>query len=209
MRAVVGGYLGGGGWYVLDMHTETWRYYTYGDPSTRYITWGSFTWISYESGGGFPLDGGYGGSLDDAEVARKPIAPRARSRFDVECNDDVRHAMERAWGRSSNGTSGVEATFTLGGTPTQYKVADAPHTNEQMRQTVPLAADAFSLFHVHPNRGDPAPSAPDRKIADDLYAQGRDFVMFTFSKGGLYAYDPKDQSTTLLRNGLDWLSPCE
>jgi hypothetical protein len=145
----------------------------------------------------------------DPEVASKPKPPLARSRFDIECNDDVMKAMGKAWSQSAAGTSGVEATFRLDGTPKAYTVVHAAHTNEQMQQQVEIVSGTFSLFHVHPNRGAPEPSQGDRDIADRLWREGRDFVMFTFSRSGLYAYDPSNRSTTLLRNGLDWLQRCD
>ena len=117
--------------------------------------------------------------------------------------------MEKAWGQSTAGTSGVEATFRLDGATTDYSIVHAPHTNQQMQQRVEITAETFALFHVHPNRGAPEPSAPDRAIADALWQRGRDFIMFTFSRTGLYAYDPSNKSTTLLRSGLDWLNPCD
>ena len=74
---------------------------------------------------------------------------------------------------------------------------------------MPIAADTFSLFHVHPNASAPQPSDIDKAAADELYEARGEFLMFTFSSSGLYVYDPSDKSTTLLRNGLDWLNPCQ
>jgi RHS repeat-associated protein len=145
----------------------------------------------------------------DHEAAGKPKPPIARSRIGVECDEKVIGAMMTAWNQSSAGTSGVEATFRLDGTPKAYGIVHAPYTNEQMRQTVEIASDTFALFHVHPRRGDPKPSEGDRVLSDRLYGEGRDFVMFTFSTSGLYAYDPSNKTTTLLRQGLDWLKRCD
>ena len=118
--------------------------------------------------------------------------------------------MERAWARSSNGVSKVEATFLLNGSSGNYTVRDAPQTNESMKQNLSLQADDFALFHVHPNGSIGPPSETDINLANDLFSKGRDFIIYTFGNGGLWAYDPKiGGKPQLLREGLDWLRPCQ
>jgi hypothetical protein len=79
-----------------------------------------------------------------------------------------------------------------------------------MKQSVPLQAGDFALYHVHPNGGIPEPSEQDKRVANDLYNNGTDFIIYTFGTGGLSAYDPKiGGQPRMLRAGLDWLNPCQ
>jgi len=121
----------------------------------------------------------------------------------TDCDPAVIKAMKNAWSQSSNGTTGVEGTFVLVGTPDNFTVVPMPPTNEQMKQSFILPAGAFAIYHVHPNKGDPTPSPADIALAD-----GHDLSMNTISSRGLFEYDPETKTTTQLTQGLDWTKPC-
>ncbi len=114
-------------------------------------------------------------------------------------------AMRTAWMQSENGTTGVEATFRLDRRASDYKVVAAPRTNEVMQQKVSVVPGVtFALFHVHPTRGEPAPSPQDRAIADKYQLK-----IFTMHACGLYEYDPVTRKITQLRDGLSWTNPVQ
>ena len=132
----------------------------------------------------------------------KPDKP-ARSPREI-CDPKVISAMKTAWAQSSNDSSGVEAGFRLDGKPANYNIVSTPFTNQQMAQTTSIIPGVtFDVFHVHPNKGDPKPSANDMSIADK-YNCG----IFTISSSGLYEYDPGSGRISKLRDGLDWSKPC-
>jgi hypothetical protein len=167
-------------------------------------------------GGGNPCIGGVGflPSLDpvcygptpdplDPGDGLKRRDPPERA-IPIYCEPDVIHAMKTAWGQSQNGKSGVEAGFRVDGSPTTYTVVPTPFTNQQMAQKMTITDSTFAIFHVHPDKGDPRPSDNDKNIGN---AHG--IEMFTITSRGLFLYDPADNATMRLRDGLDWMKPCD
>ncbi len=76
-----------------------------------------------------------------------------------------------------------------------------PLTNDWRRQAVPIVPGiTFAVFHVHPSRQEPVPSARDRVVADRYGLK-----ILTIHRYGLYEYDPLTKKTTRLRKGLDWM----
>ena len=114
-------------------------------------------------------------------------------------------AMKNAWAQTVNGSTGVEATFRLDGSPSEYKVVVLPFSNEFRKQKVLIIpGKTFAVFHVHPTVTNPAPSAQDRTIADKFKMK-----ILTIHRRGMYEYDPVTKKTTRLRHGLDWLNPIQ
>ena len=137
-----------------------------------------------------------------APTVAPPIDKRRKGSY--ECDSAVIDAMKRAWARSANGTTGVEAGFFLTGSSSQYRIEDAPTTNERDRMTIPLPPNSFAMFHTHPNSSLPTPSDQDRTTANRNNLQ-----MFVISSRGLYLYDPTNEKTTQLTDGLEWTKPCK
>jgi RHS repeat-associated protein len=82
--------------------------------------------------------------------------PQGKYQPPMWCQPDVNKAMERAWARTQNGTSGNEAGFVLNGTPSNYKIVDTKSGNTKDYQSFSInnsgPDQTFLLFHVHPNR---------------------------------------------------------
>jgi hypothetical protein len=138
----------------------------------------------------------------EAEPADTPVLPWRSSFFDTgsgkkksngdsrdpgsaDCDSRVLDAMKKTWGMSANGTSGVEATFVLVGTPDKFTVVQVSFTNQQMAQSFQLPTGAFAIYHVHPTKGDPRPSAGDQALANS-----KDLAVSTISSQGLFEYNP-------------------
>jgi hypothetical protein len=120
-------------------------------------------------------------------------------------NREVISALRTAWMQAKCGTSVVEATFSLDGDRSGYKVVAAARTNEKMSQAIWISrGKTFAVFHVHPSGSRPDPSGNDRVIADKYNVK-----MVTIHRSGLYEYDPVSRKTAKLREGLDWMSPVE
>ena len=114
---------------------------------------------------------------------------------------DLIEALNTAWRQSFCGAAGIEATFRLDGSMSDYKIVAAPLTFEYRRQIVAIIpGKTFAVFHVHPQGGEPAPSPIDRQIADRYRLR-----IYTMHMSGLYEYDPVTRKTSRLREKLDWL----
>ncbi len=128
--------------------------------------------------------------------------------------------MERAWGRTGNGTAGTEARFVLNGTASNYTIVDTKSGNtqgyEQMTVNLPgnPGGATFALFHVHPNNSSPWPSTPgNNKLGNNKGDTGEadriNVPFYVISSRGLSVYDPamknsKTKGMTMLRQNLDW-----
>ena len=113
----------------------------------------------------------------------------------------VLSAMKRAWMQSGAGTTGVEATFRLDGSPSDYQIVAARRTNQIRNQNVPIIpGTTFAVFHIHPLGTEPDPSPNDVRVADKY-----GFRIYTMHHRGLYEYDPVTRKTTKLLHGLRWL----
>jgi RHS repeat-associated protein len=134
------------------------------------------------------------------------VNPQPQAPVPIYCEPDVIAAMGVAWQQTANGTDRTEAGFRIDGPPLpgMYTVIPNQFTNQVARQTLKITDATTSVFHVHPNGYDPAPSTGDRNLAD---LEGID--IFSFSRSGLYEYDPITKATMLLRKGLSWLKPCD
>lgn len=139
---------------------------------------------------------------NDTHPHRNPGDKRLRT--GLECQDDVINAMNDAWMRSGNGTSGKEAGFILVGSEQTYKIVPLAYTNEQGKITFTLPSGAFAVVHVHPNSSAPAPSDNDINVANS-----HQLLMFTESIRGLWLYDPSDKAKLLMATGVLWQQPCD
>src|SRR5262245_1698737 len=123
--------------------------------------------------------------------------------LDVLDNPEVIGALNTAWIQASCGATGIEATFRLDGSMSDYTIVAAPLTFEYRKQTVAIIrGKTFAVFHVHPKGGEPTPSLNDRNMAEKYGLR-----IYTMHMSGLYEYDPLTRKTTQLRNRLDWLKP--
>jgi hypothetical protein len=122
--------------------------------------------------------------------------------FDTsQVTSDVIKEFEKAWGISSNGTSGKEGVVLLFKTHgAGYSARVQPKTNEQKQATFYWIPNAIAIVHTHPNRSDPRPSSEDKRLAHRF-----NVPMFTITIHGMYVYDPLTQKTSMIHYGLDWL----
>jgi hypothetical protein len=110
-------------------------------------------------------------------------------------------AGRSAWIEAHHGRSGLEASFRLDGDATAYRIVATPPTNQQRGQSLQVIPGVtFAVFHVHTTKGDPAPSKPDRAVADRFKLR-----MYTIHRDGLFLYDPATMQTTQLEQGVAWM----
>jgi hypothetical protein len=130
----------------------------------------------------------------------------------IYCKPDVIRAMRVIWSESGNGTTGIESTFLLNGTPESYRMEHEPLTGERMKQQFhAYPGSTFAVFHVHPNMSGIYPSTPTDNVTNDgkgdtWYADKYGWDVYVVSRGGLTVYRPSGELTIKLRNGLDWAS---
>ena len=127
----------------------------------------------------------------------------------VYCKPDVIKAMGRIWMDSTNGTSGVESTFILNGTPEAYKIEFEKMSGEQMQQKIYTWPNTFAVIHVHPNRSGEYPSTPTNSYVqgsggDTGMADRLGVDVYVVSNRGLTVYYPATKTTKKLREGFDW-----
>jgi hypothetical protein len=109
-------------------------------------------------------------------------------------------ALKAAWTSAQNGTKGIEASFRLDGTPSDYVVVSLPSSNEFMNQRIRIVpGKTFAVFHVHPQQGEAVPSQQDKTVADKYRLK-----VVTIHFKGLYEYDPVTRKTTKLGESLEW-----
>ena len=130
----------------------------------------------------------------------------------IYCEPDVIASMKMAWTQSQNGqsASGLEASFRVDGSPRpgNYEIVPTPFTNQPMKQTMEIIRGAtFAIFHVHPNKGDPHPS--NGKGEDIDIANTNHLDIYTITSRGWFMYDYADKAVMKLRDGLDWMKPCD
>lgn len=130
------------------------------------------------------------------------------------CNTDVISAMGKIWGQSSNGASGVEASFRLDGTTSSYSIVFSPFTNQRNSQSLTIIpGTTFAIFHVHPNTGSWQPSTPQNNarngLGDTGIADTYNIQMYVVSRNGLGYYNPETRGpSTLVRSGISWMTSC-
>jgi RHS repeat-associated protein len=136
----------------------------------------------------------------------------------LHCQPNVISAMRTIWTETSNGTSGAEASFNVNGSPSSYSIHLNPFTNQKAFQTIPLQADTFANFHVHPNSTGPdnwKPSTPQGNSQNngqgDIGMADRNGIqIYVVSRTGLGFYDPATRRPpVLLRQGMSWAGPCK
>lgn len=114
-------------------------------------------------------------------------------------NRGVIQALMTIFKQASFGFNRFEAAFRLDGNAQHYLVEVERPSHAVMAQRVGVQRGVtYAIFHVHPNDSDPAPSAHDRDVANDV-------KIFTLHRTGLYEYDPVSRETTKLRSGTRWL----
>lgn len=126
---------------------------------------------------------------------------------DIECNQQVLVAMQKAWALTGNGTSGMEAGFVLTGTPTDFNIEWLPLFTGDINRIAfnpTLLTGAFAVFHVHPNGTGPDLSTPDKNLANQFNVD-----IYSESSQGLFGYNPADKSDTQLADFLQWANPCQ
>jgi RHS repeat-associated protein len=128
-----------------------------------------------------------------------------RDRNGIYCDPTIITAMLNAWMRSSNGTRGTEAGFTLQGSRYNYTITPKAFTNERGRITFIPPPNTWADFHVHPQGYDPSPTRVDA----DASAVMDGSVVYTFGIGGLWMYNPSDDKSYQLTKGLEWQKPCK
>jgi len=143
--------------------------------------------------------------LDAAAAARARITgPLGMSSTDFaisKFDDGIVKAFEKAWERSSNGTSSFEGVvLVLRMADGSFSGRDMGATNEFRRFTFAWHPAAIAIVHTHPNGADPKPCGDDI-VAADKYG----VPIFTITSRGMYVYDPGTRKTSKVMKDLDWL----
>lgn len=116
-------------------------------------------------------------------------------------NKGVVAAFAKAWGRSCNGTTGVEGVvLVLRMGDGSYSGRDMGSTNEQKKFTFRWHPATIAIVHTHPNNSDPRPHDDDLAVADKFHVP-----IFTITSRGMYVYDPLTRKVRQVLDNLDWL----
>lgn len=153
----------------------------------------------------FNITASFSRALADAVEASKAHpspAPLRGAQYAISTFDkEVVSAFAKAWGRSSNGTTGVEGVVLvlrmLGG---GYSGRDMGSTNEQKKFTFRWHPATIAIVHTHPNNSDPRPHDEDFAVADKYQVP-----IFTITSRGMYVYDPFTRKISRVLENLDWL----
>jgi RHS repeat-associated protein len=152
------------------------------------------------------------------QLPRDPGEVSQGARLRIYCQGNVINAMNRAWAETTNGTSKIEAGFSVSGNPNgSYQIDYSKSSRDIMRTTISIHPNTFATFHVHPNGGDPWATPPPTQPNDTDPANGKNafrvkYDVYTFGSHGLYAYrpgQPFEASRMPIRQGLSWAKPCE
>lgn len=141
------------------------------------------------------------------EVRPRPNATRLRTLgladFAISKVDrGIVEAFTRAWRRSFNGVSVVEAVVLILPVSGGYAGRELGFSNEFMQFTFRWDARAIAIVHTHPNSSDPKPHGEDLVVADKY-----NVPVFTITSRGMYVYDPGSKKITRVMKNLDWLDP--
>jgi hypothetical protein len=160
--------------------------------------------ISAPSASSFNITASLSRALSDAVVASRahPKPPPLRGAdYAISTFDEVVAAFAKAWGHSSNGTTGVEGVvLVLRMGDGSYSGKDMGVTNEQKKFTFRWHPATIAIVHTHPNNSDPRPHDEDLVVADKFQVP-----IFTITSRGMYVYDPITRKTRQVLDNLDWL----
>lgn len=126
-----------------------------------------------------------------------------RGAFDVAKIDRAVVAQFReAWASAGLGNKNIEVVILIrrnrdGSYRADVDNSDKPHRSAHFA----WSSSIIAVFHTHPNRASEKPSAADRKIADRFRVP-----IYTLTSRGIWAYDPAIRKTSLIIEGLRWLS---
>ena len=125
------------------------------------------------------------------------------------CKANVIESMKTIRHETGNGTYGIEASFSLQGTPENYTVYYEPMTREQNSQSIIIFKDTFAVFHVHPNRGGFMPSTPYNNYlgngaGDTGMADAHKLDIYVVSSRALSVYYWKTKTMEIVRSGTSW-----
>lgn len=143
--------------------------------------------------------------LDAAAAARarmtRPLGMSSTDFAISKFDNGIVKAFERAWERSSNGTSSFEGVvLVLRMADGSFSGRDMGATNEYRRFTFAWHPAAIAIVHTHPNGANPKPCGDDI-VASDKYG----VPIFTITSRGMYVYDPGTRKTSKVMKDLDWL----
>lgn len=161
--------------------------------------------VSAPAASSFNITASLSRALSDAVEASRPHpnpAPLRGADYAISTFDEgVVAAFAKAWGRSGNGTSGVEGVVLV------LRMADGSYSGREMGATNELKKFTFrwhpatiAIVHTHPNVSDPRPHDEDLAVADKYHVP-----IFTITSRGMYVYDPLTKKVSRVLDSLDWL----
>lgn len=111
--------------------------------------------------------------------------------------------FSRAWIRAGDGTAANESVVLIlrmvgGG----YSARSLGTTNQNRAFTFGWHPGTVAVVHTHPNGSDPRPQGEDIKVADKYGVP-----VFTITSRGMFVYDPRTRTTSMVKRNLDWLDP--
>lgn len=130
-----------------------------------------------------------------ADAASQNIVPNiaATPSDPLFARDDVKAAAAKAWKSSTSGMKESETGFFVKGGGNNIVLQEHPYTNQRLSITDALPPNATAEVHVHPNKGQPDPSANDKNVANK-----HNIDVYTISRKGVYAYRPSTKKTEFL-----------
>jgi len=161
--------------------------------------------VSAPAASSFNITASLSRALSDAVEASRAHpnpAPLRGADYAISTFDEgVVAAFAKVWGRSGNGTTGVEGVvLILRMANGSYSGRDLGATNEQRKFTFRWHPATIAIVHTHPNNSDPKPHDEDLAVADKYRVP-----IFTITSRGMYQYDPLTRKVSRVLDNLDWL----
>jgi hypothetical protein len=106
---------------------------------------------------------------------------------------DVQQAIKTIWSQTGNGTTGVEAAFTVNGTLNNYTIEMTRSDGQIGQNHVVVYSDTIAIFHVHPNFGSPKLSTTrdhygKESRGDTWIADKHQLDIYAVSKYAIWVY---------------------
>jgi hypothetical protein len=106
---------------------------------------------------------------------------------------DIQQAIKTIWLQTGNGTTGVEAAFTVNGTPDSYTIEMTRSDGQIGQNHVVVYSDTIAIFHIHPNFGSPKLSTTRNHYGkeshgDTWIADKHQLDIYAVSKYAIWAY---------------------
>jgi RHS repeat-associated protein len=176
---------------------------------------GPSTAVEIQSDLSFVLNSQFGGITFGHELSQHAISPTSETAKPIYCQPDVIAAMLNAYTLAQNGRSqsggGLERSFGLTGSSTNYQIHPDRFTNQRGQHSITIYAGMFANFHTHADGTGAKPSTPydnaaHHPLGDTGVGDKYHIDVYVMSNNGLWMYDHTTKERKQLRPGREWQS---